>query len=110
MGLPASIYRDEYRSSMNVFGAFTKVTLVNVDGPFNPSKDAPAAVLVKGNAPGTVVIRPVRNYVIGETPEVVRGMMGGAYVATSDSRFSDAAEKILGGRFYGAVALHDRVE
>ena len=110
MGLPASIYRDEYRSSTNAFSNFNRVTLINVDGPFEPSKDAPAAVLVKGNAPGTVVVRVVRNYVPGETPEVIRGMMGGAYVSTSDGRFSEAVEKILGGRFYGAVALHDRVE
>ena len=111
MGLPASIYRDEYRSSMNVFDNFARVTLVNVDGPFEPSENAPAAVLVKGNDPGTVVVRAVRNYSASdETHDVIRGMMGGSYVSTSDSRFSQAVEKIVGGRFYGAVALHDRVE
>ena len=112
MGLFASIYRAEHNSSLNVFGGFTKVTLVNVDGPFEPSPDAPAAMLCPGNLRGTVVIRPVEILDAGDPHESkpLRGAMGGAYVATSDSRFSEACEKMLGTRFYGAVPLHDRVE
>ena len=37
-------------------------------------------------------------------------MMGGHYGATSDSRFSDAVEEMMGTPFYGALAIHDRVE
>ena len=37
-------------------------------------------------------------------------MMGGNYAATSDSRFSDKVEQMLGHHFYGAVPIHDRVE
>jgi hypothetical protein len=37
-------------------------------------------------------------------------MMGGNYAATSDSRFSDKIEEMLGHGFYGAVPIHDRVE
>ena len=37
-------------------------------------------------------------------------MMGGCYVATSDSRFGEMIEKKFGIHFYGAVALHDRSE
>ena len=37
-------------------------------------------------------------------------MMGGNYGSTSDSRFKDKLEEMLGERFYGAVAIHDRVE
>jgi len=37
-------------------------------------------------------------------------MFGGNYASTSDSRFGEAVEKIIGTRFYGAVAVHDRVE
>jgi hypothetical protein len=37
-------------------------------------------------------------------------MFGGNYAAASDSRFSELCEKLLGTSFYGAVAIHDRVE
>ena len=37
-------------------------------------------------------------------------MMGGNYAATSDSRFSDKIEQMLGHHFYGAIPIHDRVE
>lgn len=48
---------------------------------------------------------------VAERPANAAGpMFGGCYVATSDSRFSDEVERIVGGRFYGAVALHDRFE
>lgn len=112
MGLIANIYRSEHNSSLNVFGSFTRVTLVNVDGPFDPSPDAPAAMLCPGNARDTVVIRPVEVLAVDDPKKSkpLRGMMGGAYVATSDSRFAEAVEKMLGQNFYGAVALHDRVE
>jgi hypothetical protein len=36
--------------------------------------------------------------------------MGGAYIATPCSGFTEVVEKITGARFYGAVALHDRFE
>jgi hypothetical protein len=37
-------------------------------------------------------------------------MDGGNFAATSDSRFNEACRKLLGHDFYGAVAIHDRVE
>lgn len=37
-------------------------------------------------------------------------MAGGTYIGTSDSRFTEACEALLGHTFYGLVALHDRVE
>jgi hypothetical protein len=37
-------------------------------------------------------------------------MMGGTFGQTSDSRFSEAIEKLTGSRFYGAVPIHDRFE
>jgi hypothetical protein len=46
-------------------------------------------------------------------PESVKDkgrMFGGNYAAASDSRFSELCEKLLGTSFYGAVAIHDRVE
>lgn len=43
-------------------------------------------------------------------PEGKCAMSGGAFVSTTDSRFSEAIEKLLGHGFYGAIALHDRYE
>ena len=37
-------------------------------------------------------------------------MFGGNYGATSDSRFSEKVEEMMGSSFYGAVPIHDRVE
>jgi hypothetical protein len=48
--------------------------------------------------------------VIPEEAEGKQTMMGGNYAATSDSRFSDKIEEMLGVHFYGAVPIHDRVE
>lgn len=106
MGLIVSVYRDassNYDCTNNgASSRFTKLTLVNVDGPFEPSEDAPAAKLCKG---------PINS--VNIVPVEVEGkwtMFGGNYAATSDSRFSDAVSRILGFPFYGAVGIHDRVE
>ena len=57
--------------------------------------------LVKGNLPGTAKVIPYNTS---------GSMAGGAFVHTSDSRFSSAVSKICGFSFYGAVSLHDRFE
>lgn len=108
MGLYISVFRNSEFAGTDctnggVTSRFTKLCVTNVDGPFDPSDDCPAVKLVKGNLPGTVKI----------VPEELEGkwtMMGGNYAATSDSRFSEACEKITGSRFYGAVPVHDRFE
>ena len=109
MGINVSVYKDadsNYDCTCNgVTNRFTRLNVVNVDGPFDPSDDCPAVKLVKGNLPGTVKIVPVDELEKGSWT-----MFGGNYAATSDSRFSEAIEKIVGGRFYGAVPVHDRVE
>ena len=106
MGLIVSVYKDagsNYDCTMNgVTNRFTELCVTNVDGPFDPSDNCPAVKLVEGNLPGTVKIVP-------EECEGKWSMMGGNYAATSDSRFSEAIETIVGGRFYGAVPVHDRV-
>jgi len=61
--------------------------------------------LVEG-AIGSCIARP-----IGDPPKGHIGWMaGGCYVSTTDSRFTEAVEHILGHRFYGAIPLHDRSE
>jgi hypothetical protein len=120
MGLTAYIYKSGLGDCSNggISSRADKVTLVNVEGPFEPTEDRPAAMLVPGNTAGTVKVvaavagddgtyAPVKQNGDGKQ---VGPMMGGAYVATSDSRFSRAVEDLLGHRFYGAVPLHDRFE
>lgn len=107
MGITASIYKDRGRSCANggISDTYDQVTIVNAPGPFEPSDDAPAVELVPGNLPGTVKAVPT------DKPEGAVGpMMGGSYIATSDSRFSELASSICGTKFYGAVPLHDRYE
>lgn len=67
------------------------------------AKEMPVLVLTKGNLPGCAKIEPADK---GER----WSMFGGNFGHTSDSRFSEAVEKITGARFYGAVPIHDRFE
>lgn len=111
MGLPVSIYRSEHECDLNVFQKSRRLTIVNIDGPFEPSQDAPAAMLVKGNLRGCAKVVPAVQVADGSyIPLPAWSMFGGSYVASSDSRFGEAVERIVGSRFSGAVALHDRVE
>lgn len=94
MGMIVHVFRDDYRSDINVFKGVDRLTVVNVDGPFSPTPDAPAAFLRPGPL-NTKHVIPV---------EAGSGWFafGGSYAATSDSRWADAVG------FYGAVAIHDR--
>jgi hypothetical protein len=103
MGLLISIYRDGYDSSLNVFQGKTKLILVNVSGPFEPTADAPAAMLITGHANKSAIIVPADEYTGGAQ------MFGGTFGSTSDSRFSEAV-KALTGTSHFAVAIHDRRE
>ena len=106
MGMIASIFVDSDSnydcSNGGISSRHRRVCVMNVEGPSQPDADIPAVVLLQG-ALGSVKIVPVEC-------EGKQTMFGGAFVHTSDSRFSRAVEKLLGHRFYGAVALHDRVE
>ena len=88
----------------NIETGVHKLTLVNVDGPFDPTPTRPAARLLPG-MDGCAKIVPEREFT-GH----IWTMFGGNYAGTSDSRFTEAVEKITGARFYGAVPIHDRVE
>ena len=99
MGLVISIFRDSYDSSANVFYSKRDITLTNVEGPFQPNENAPAAKLTT-NALGNFIIVPDDDYSEKEGPQ----MFGGTYGATSDSRFSSATKT------YGAIPIHDRRE
>lgn len=125
MGLPVNIYKSELFNDCTNGGVSGRdgvvgLCLVNVPGPFEPSDRYPAALLVGGPG-GTVNIVPAEaDWGDYETdpaefhPVRIDGsvgpMNGGNYAGSSDSRFDEAVQKILGHRFYGAVAIHDRFE
>ena len=81
-------------------------TVVNAEGPFEPCEDYPAAELVMAEVGGGRKI--LRLIPVSKKEKCT--MFGGNYASTSDSRFSELCEKLLGATFYGAVAVHDRVE
>lgn len=79
---------------------------------FGPRDDAPAVALrpTNGGAGGACIV-PVEMGPDGVYRTVDAWvMMGGNYGGTSDSRWSRLVETITGARFYGAVAIHDRIE
>jgi len=110
MGLLISVYKSEGTdctnggvSSRDIKG----LCVTNIDGPFNPSEDYPAAVLTAQHFGfGSVLsIVPKENF-------NGHHMFGGNYASTSDSRFSTAARKLLENDqyFIGAIPIHDRSE
>jgi hypothetical protein len=117
MGLIASIYKDKGRSYSNggISQRVDAVTIVNIAGPFEPTPERPAVMLVHGNLPGTVKIVPAVMATPGEyEPDQPTGkvgpMHGGCIVSTSDSRLGEAIASLGGPRFVAGVALHDRFE
>lgn len=114
-GITAHIYRSNGGDTSNrgISTRVNKVTVIGtlredgkldpVRGPFTPTDDAPAVILVRRHgvmgSPGTVHARPY-----GDDLPRTGWMAGGTYIATSDSRLVEAAG------FYGAISLHDRRE
>jgi hypothetical protein len=110
MGLLIWIHRADYDSVRNVFHGCAKITLVDADGPFDPSPDAPAATLATSPY-GDPIIIP-----LDWPPDRPAGpSFGGTFAATSDSRFGAAVVKATGIRtgrhgYYAAVPIHDRFD
>lgn len=106
MGLLVNIYRDDTKPDCTNGGISRYaqgLCLLNVPGPFHPSQSYPGAYLQRH---GPDILRVVPAYIVPFS----QVMMGGNYAATSDSRFREACEQLLGHAFYGAVAIHDRME
>lgn len=102
MGIYADIYAaaDGRRDALSILPAnAVRVLVLNADGPFERVKGEPA-VIIEAGPYGSMRAVPVD--VQGD--KVPGCMFGGRYVGASDSRFGELAG------FYGAVALHDRVE
>ena len=106
MGILVNIYRNGSDCTNGGESSFAKgFCVMNAEGPFEPSERYPAAELVVAEPMGgRKILRLI--------PESVRDrwtMFGGNYAGTSDSRFTEAVEKITGATFYGAVPIHVRV-
>ena len=115
MGLLIEVYRNAGRGGDctldGVSSKFTTLCLVNASGPFDPDAEKYPAVIMESHVRGCLRIVPAIQLENGSyTKGLGSAMMGGNYAATSDSRFSELAEKLLGHRFYGAVPIHDRFE
>ena len=116
MGIQVNVYRqvpygNEFLDSMDTTAggesSYCKgFTVVNADGPFEPNEDYPAAELVMAEPIGGRKI--LRLIPVSKKDKWTQ--FGGNYAGCSDSRFSDLCDKLLGASFYGAVAVHDRVE
>jgi len=105
MGLTVDIYSPSGRvgSCGGISRRVRQLTLMNVEGPWDPTPEAPAANLVKRQRVGNIVA----------IPEDLEGQWtshGGCFVYSCDSRFARAVEDLSGYEFRFPVALHDRVE
>lgn len=114
MGLAVFVLRSAGGGSTNggISKSVPELTLVNVEGPSDPDPEALAALLVKGDVQGTVRIVGAKHvaglWVPEDRPDEFGPMFGGNYAATADHRFGEAIEGLVGHKFYGAVAIHDR--
>ncbi|MFL0579592.1 hypothetical protein [Dietzia sp. 179-F 9C3 NHS] len=99
----------------------TVVGTIDPDGDFQllprdarvfPARpDAPAVVLDRTAGGHPILVPAAYDHTSGEWGRVREHVMaGGNYAAYCDSRASDAVESVCGHRFYGAVAVHDRIE
>jgi hypothetical protein len=113
MGLIVEVFKNPLGDCTNngITKGATALTIVNVDGPFEPRADRPAAMLVIGNMPGHVRIVPAALDSEGLYRQATGwAMMGGNYAATSDSRWVQAIERLTRHPGMTAVPVHDRYE
>ena len=114
MGLIVNVFRAADRQDCTRNGISSRAAqlcLVNVEGPSNPDSRAPAAMLTAGPMGTARVVPAIWDDKAKEfKPAPGWYMMGGNYAGCSDSRFSRAVADILEHDFYGAVAIHDRIE
>lgn len=119
MGLIVNVYRADRDDCSNggISAKATALCVVNIDGPFEPRHDMPAAILTT-NQVGDPVIKPAnydkQEYEDGSIETVFSEqpgwfMMGGNFAYSSDSRFGEALRK-MGANIYGAIPIHDRQE
>jgi len=111
MGMIVYVYRAGRGGDSTNGGISSQVdalTVVNVDGPFDPDVDRPA-VLLKEGPYNTARLVPAEK--VGANYDEVPGwyMYGGNAASTSDSRWSRAIEEMFGAKF-DFVKIFDRIE
>tara|TARA_S200002703_G_scaffold74073_4_gene63960 strand:+ start:3442 stop:3765 length:324 start_codon:yes stop_codon:yes gene_type:complete len=106
MGIKVSVFRHGQYDCTNggISSKATELCIVNLPGSAEPSEDCPAARLI--------VRSPCGNPILSIVPDGEERwtMFGGNYAACSGNGFSEACSKALGHAWYGAVAIHDRIE
>lgn len=112
MGLIIEVLRGRHDCTRNGLSSkHDHLTVVNIPGPF-PANSASPAVMLESHVKGCLRLVPVE--FVEDKWKVVDGrwhMAGGNFGHSSDSRFNEACRQMLGVEcFYGAVAIHDRVE
>lgn len=113
MSLTLSVYRAADMpdcTNHGVSSRYDRIAVVNIRGPFEPTENE-TPMFLESHHSGCLRLVPA--YLVGGTMWAHvpgRFMFGGNYAATSDSRFSHKCAQLLGYPFYGAVAIHDRVE
>ena len=106
MGLLVHVYRRRDRDCTNCgVAAKSDRLLVIGDGDTPPDTLSLPVMVLQQHEPGAVSLRPLE----GDPYGGIGPMAGGNY-AVGDSKFNEAVEKLLGTKFYGAVAIHDRFE
>lgn len=98
----------------------TLIGIVDADGEYEqlperarvfPARpDAPAVVLDRTAGGFPILVPASHDEELGWGRVRTHTMAGGNFGASSDSRVGDALRAVSGQSFYGAVAIHDRVE
>ena len=112
MGLMATIYRSadsNYDCTNNGWSVnFSRVCIVNAEGPFEPTDDCPGVVVQKHRT-----MKSIHAVSVADLDRKVWTMFGGNLLHCSDSRFGNLVAELLGPDYqyaFGAVKIHDRVE
>lgn len=115
MPLILSVYRTPGVDCTNdgISAKNDQLLLLNAEGPFEHLIDKMPMVILRERH-GVLSLVPAERYHNRDGSSILRPvsgtMMGGNFASTSDSRFREACEDVLGDYFYGAVAIHDRIE
>jgi hypothetical protein len=108
MGLLVEVYKWSLGDCTNggVSSKHNRLCITNMEGPFEPSDDAPAAMLMQHPSVKT------HCYIVPQ--ELIDSgkwfMAGGNFAYSSDSRFWEAVNKITGVGLSAAISIHDRTE
>ena len=108
MGLHIDIYKngsDCTNGGASARDGVKGFCITNISAPFSPSSKYPPAELVLQEHFGRKTVKIIPTEVKDK-----QSVFGGNYGSTSDSRFSEMVERMIGHSFYGAVPIHDRVE